>query len=438
MLLKVGFIFIFGLFLSACASTDLIQQSEYNYTRTYLKQSEPGKALAEFPKKEVGGFITTVEKGYLDLLAGKASPKTLLPVSDDVEKRKVTYVSKEMEYFYKETEEGYFPAEHEVIFLHLLTGLSFAQIGDAKSARVEAMKAAFYLQGHFAEHQGDFDDPSLRLLLASLWLYCDEWEHARVDLRVAAKLSKEFSWAAKVAEQTNPPKQMFVVLAGIGPEPKWRPSTGSQYLTGYESLRFDLSFEERNLSITDNKSNFPLISRDATANWYDRHQKRNTDLRDILQGSKYMAKATGALGLAATEHSATTIFASSVFAVGTLLAVAIAAPVLYLASETGSSELIGYGLVAALGVFSKFSHDAGDIFQSGTKSANKRLEENLETASTYRFVRFLPDYVYAGISKNIFNSPRLNPGTEMEFRNPFMNLTSDKNKTRLDFFFLPY
>ena len=47
---------------------------------------------------------------------------------------------------YKETEDGYFPAEHELIVFHLVTALAFIQKSRCADALVEARRAGRYLE----------------------------------------------------------------------------------------------------------------------------------------------------------------------------------------------------------------------------------------------------------------------------------------------------
>ena len=181
--------------LGGCATwtaRDMMQKKDYAPVRAAHAAGKPERALANYPEKEVGGFITTVEKGWLHLLAGSENIDELRAISNDLEARQTLRISEATtSFFYKETEEGYYPAEHEAIALHLILSTQYARLGKREQARIEVARASRYLEQQYGPNR-IFDDPFLRLWSAALWTYCGEWGHAQVDLRVAAKLAPDW------------------------------------------------------------------------------------------------------------------------------------------------------------------------------------------------------------------------------------------------------
>jgi hypothetical protein len=178
--------------LSACTSQTLIRNKDYSDSVLAFKSGQPEDALQFFPKQEDGGFITTIEKSWLRLWTHKSEdPKKLLQLSQSLDERNFTRISRETEYFfYSETEEGYIPAEHEVIILHLLAATYFIKEEKWDSARVEAKRATFFIQSYVKDvDKVAFDDPALRLWLGSLWAALGEWEEAKVDFRRASTMT---------------------------------------------------------------------------------------------------------------------------------------------------------------------------------------------------------------------------------------------------------
>lgn len=53
--------------------------------------------------------------------------------------------------------------------------------GRFEAASVEARRAGFYLQSYIPENNPHFDDPSLRMWLAAIWMALGDWEAAKVD-----------------------------------------------------------------------------------------------------------------------------------------------------------------------------------------------------------------------------------------------------------------
>lgn len=109
------------------------------------------EALQELPKKETGGFITTLEKNWIGFWDGRSNPEALKKLSHSFDQRKYISVSREASYFFfQESEEGYIPAEHEMVVLHLVTAMSFYKV--TKSTRLKSKLAGpvTFFRGSFA------------------------------------------------------------------------------------------------------------------------------------------------------------------------------------------------------------------------------------------------------------------------------------------------
>lgn len=441
MLPAMGKWLIFLVSLTGCASDQLLRAKDYQVSRKQLADDQPALALAEFPiRGEHKGFLTTIEKGYLGLLSGQADPKSLVKISDQLEDREIIKVSQELgTFFYNETEDGYLPAEHEVIFLHLLTGYIFAQQGDSAGARIEAQRSAELLQGHFSERTGDFDDPGLRVLLAGLWLYSDEWEHARVDLRRAYEMDSRLRWAKDAAERSEPPPFLHIVLSGIGPEPKWNPQSTKATLTGLDSLDFEIApIALEPLSLTGESGKSVLLKAPMSSeSWYKRHQRRNHEIRDLVEGSRYFTKVAGKGAVTGTGLVATKVISGAIIIAGITAAVVIVGGALYLLANTGAGELgdapaligtMGLGIGGyALSSASKFNRDS-------TQALTDDWNETMDPAPTYRYLRFLPDAVFASLN------PKENAWLIDDWSrrvSPFVQVESKKHQSKVYLYFTP-
>ncbi|MGE0762949.1 MAG: hypothetical protein AB7N80_06700 [Bdellovibrionales bacterium] len=432
-------LFLFTLLTCGCASTGLLSAKDYEPSRAQLKKGQPQMALAEFPqKREVGGFLTTVETGYLNLLGATPKPEPMVKISDELEKREVIYVSKELgHFFYQESEDGYLPAEHEVIWLHLVAGLSYAAQQKREPARVEAQRAAQLLQGHYSERTGDFDDPGLRLILAGLWLYCNEWEHARVDLRRAFELDNRYKWAKAMAEKDDPPTHLQIVLVGSGPEPTWQPNTTKSALTGLESLRFDVAPLRDQVTLYDeNGQAHVLMSGSNSKNWYTRHQQRNSQIRDAVSGSRYLTKAAGQSAYTGTGMFLSKVTAGTFMAAGIAVAVAVVVGALKIMSDagaTGSGDAAAYVATFGLGIGAYTVNEASKFDQRNMTSLKKDWDETLNPSMTYRYMRFLPNQIFAGsLKQESLKAQRANGLPEAAF----LKLHSPGHKTKVSFYFL--
>lgn len=420
--MKMRFCFLCSLLQVACANTELLRQSDYRPVTVNLREGKIEDARAAFPhKREEGGFITTVENGYLNWLAGKPDPKPLLKVSDDLARRQMILISEEAsQFFYQETEEGYYPAEHEIIWLYLLTGYNFAEKGDRENARVEAQKAAQKLQGHNDSPTGDFDDPALRLMLAGLWIYCDEWEHAAVDLRRAAELSPDLAWAKKLADGAAPPASFNLILEGIGPE-----LFGSR-----DDLKFPLRAAPEALNFRDART-----AAFSTRGWYRRHLKRNTAIRDVLMKSKYMIHSGAVHGAATAGQGVVDVMTGAIYVTGAVIIVGVVAGAAYLLGNSGGGGSQAVAYIAGGGIaLGSTLFDAGHgFFKKQTKEIENYKDENLDLARTYRYVRFIPDWIATAVSKTSDLQIHDDRGLLLQ---PFSRLSDSAGRSRVSIYFV--
>ncbi|MCB9806294.1 hypothetical protein H6775_04035, partial [Candidatus Nomurabacteria bacterium] len=231
-------ILLFFLNLVACSSQQMALKSDYQESLASYRRGDYEQAKKEFPNKEKKGFITSTEKLMLDLVGGEPQPYLYLDLAKNLEKRQVTYVSQEAaNFFYMETEEGYYPAEHEVISFHILLGYAFAKRNLPEEACVEARRASEYLEGSYDNQRSEFDDPALRLWLAGLFTYCGEWEHAKVDLRVAAKQLANPQLKA-LSLQDKPPAHIYLALLGDGPEVQPKNNSNGSNINNLDKVEF--------------------------------------------------------------------------------------------------------------------------------------------------------------------------------------------------------
>lgn len=403
---------------STLTQSGMAKRQDYLEAMTLQGGGESAKARANLPAKESGGFITTLEKGWLDILNGKGDPTPLIVVGNDLESRKTLSLSREATaYFYKETEDGYFPAEHEAIALHIVTGFAALQRGDKDSALIEARKAAFYLQSDFGA-QRDFDDPALRMWLATLWTGAGNWEGARVDLRALAAMGADYAWAVPLAERASAPKQLILVVAGAGPDLEWTPGIAH----GTAAFAFVPSAGPATFRLGD----IDIKHRAPTLPWYARHVERDHVIRDVLSGSRYMVEsvvpvaASGAV-LATGVALGTTIIVASIAAGGAIAYYGFMA----LASSGVTGEAVGYsfGAVAvAAGSVAYFGSRLGlSVMKRMSTTSGELADAGLNPINGYRYVRFLPDQIYLAASDEAMSSDQLMQGTEV-VATPFLRV----------------
>ena len=408
---------------------DLSSSGDYKPSLVEHYSGDSLQAIEKFPRKENGGFVTSVEKLWLNLINKTPDMGDAIDVSADLSDRTTLSVSKETKsYFYKESEDGYYPAEHEAILLHILSGYTFAAEGMRKEATIEARKAAFYLQNEYGS-TAPFDDPALRLWLGSLWLYCGEWQHARVDFRVAASLSKNYSYLKDIADRDVPPKSVSLVLAGSGPQIYWTPALKADVLAGMQKITFKTNYSREKffLDTSEGHRRGTVSEGIPTITWYDRHQERDHAIRKILQQSRYTVEATGAATLAATTKAVGTALAISIVATGIVGGLAaLYYTISYL--EDGAVYLALAIGGAGIGIGKK-------VYNRSSETAQKIIDAGMSPIDFYRYVRFLPDFVHLAVSDESISDVRLktNAGRSVA---PLYALNGPGDKTRVNVFYV--
>lgn len=423
-----------GIFLFASCSTltkvETAKRTDYMPSMYYLSQGDPTAARMSMPKAEPGGLITTVEKGWLDLLAGKADPVSLRKMSDDLESKKTfKIVSESKSFFYKESQDTYFPAEHEVIATHLITGFSYVQKGDLGAARVEAKKAGFYLQNDFKQDE-EFDAPGLRIWLAALWAVCGEWDSARVDLRVVGKMGENYEWARKISGLARPPKTIALVLSGAGPDLMWdRQAARFEGGLRFVSISSKSSFNLGNIKIQDGAD---------SSQWYTRHIYRNFLIKDLMSDSRYMAESIIPVGAAGSLVVAGTGLGVAVGAASVIGGIGVAWYGLQ-ALGTGSTagELAMLPIIGGVGIGSFGIKKGKEIIAGSKKASNDIIDSTISPADAYRYIRFLPNWIYLAVSDVDVQEVDLIQKDDGRRYKPIVDVNSRGGQSRVLAYFVP-
>ncbi len=415
---------VFSLLLCAgCSQNSLLTRQDYQKSRQEFAQGNTDKALLEFPRgREDGDFITTMEKGYLSLLLNKPQMQGLTKQAALQENQVRYHVSREARtFFYVRTPEDYYPSEHEVIWLHFLLGWGYAQQGKYTDACVEARVASDLLTLPWSP-SGHFDDPTMRLFLAGLWTMCGEWREAQVDFRAAWEMDNSLAWAKELADRDKPPAQLFIVLGGIGPEVVWDPEFKANPLRSGRRVSFRLNGRKSELSITDAHGAIVSthLSPDASK-WYERHLARESELDEMIQDSAYGGKAAASGAFAGGWIVASAGTGLFVAVGGSALGVGI----MYAYAQSGGADprvyLAGFALIPASII------KGIEIAQTGYKDSTRNLKQELDPSPYYRYVRFLPEYLWVGWSDKDVTFPVAlhTPSENIEISHPsVINRTS--------------
>lgn len=393
---RLLFLLVLSLLVSACGQNKLLTKQDYQKSQHFFSQGNAEKALLEFPRRaEEGDFITTMEKGYLSLIQGKPQISNLQRQGEVLEDRVRYHVSREAKtFFYIQTPEDYYASEHEVIWLHFLLSWGYSMQGKYTNACVEARVASSLLSLPWSP-AGHFDDPAMRLFLAGLWAMCGEWHEAQVDLRAAWFMDNSLTWAKELAELEQPPAHLFLILGGPGPEPVWNPELTANPLRSERQVSFKLRGARSKLSITDRHgvSVIPYISPDA-GKWYERHLARESELHELILDSTYGGKAAVSSTIAGGKIAATTSTGLAIGIGGTALGAAI----IYYGNSANALEL---GLIVAAGSIKK----GLQISEEGYRESTHELKQDLDPSIRYRFVRYLPEYLWMGWSDQSITYP---------------------------------
>jgi hypothetical protein len=412
--LKVAIALVCASALTGCANSKIIRDHEYDPTMHAFKKGQYKDSIEVFPKKEQGGFITSIEQGWIGFWNGdRAEPRALQKQIKSFEDRKFISVSREAGYFfYQESEEGYVPSEHEVVVLHLLSAMAFMRAEKFEEAKVEARRAGYYLQGMFNENQPHFDDPSLRVWLGSIWAALGQWPEAQVDFRKAYELSGD-KRLLPYLNSVRAPEGVTLLMYGVAPEIHWKDSSP---VPEFKSVYNDLNPEY----FAKLKGNIMF----PTYGWYQRHNLRNTALRDTLLKSNYMAQFMGTESAAATQKFGNNIFATS----AKIAAVAVGGVIIGVGFYVGAAGNSAEAAVAIAGLGwaagSSMWNSAEKMRKQNNKSINESRENSLRELRTYRLVRFMPAYI--GVSFSGDGKDSYKPTALVELQAP-------ESKTRVAF-----
>lgn len=395
-LLHIASLLVLALLASGCSQNGLLTRQDYQKSQQEFLRGDAENALLDFPRAaEQGTFITTMEKGYLSLIQGKPQIKELQQQADVLESRVRYHVSREARnFFYVQTPEDYYASEHEVIWLHFLLSWGYSLQGKNTEACVEARIAGSLLSLPWSP-AGHFDDPAMRLMLAGLWAMCGEWQEAQVDLRAAWFLDSSLTWAKELAEHNQPPAHLFIVLGGPGPEPTWNPELTVNPLRSERQVNFRLRGRKSRVTIVDQRGVTieSHLSPDAR-NWYERHLARESELHEMILDSAYGKKVAVSGTVAGSWIAATTSLGLAVGIGGTALGGAI----IYYANN---ADAVKAGLAIAW-----VSIEQGmQISRKGYKESTSKFKQELDPAPGYRFVRYLPEYLWMGWSDQAITYP---------------------------------
>ncbi|EMK01618.1 hypothetical protein LEP1GSC192_1322 [Leptospira sp. B5-022] len=389
------------LIISLCVScSSLLKREDYAPAKKEWSNGNTKSALENFPSGERGTLITVLEKAIIGLFIQENDFSKLQDIAEENKSRLRFSASRELRsFFYLETPEGYYASEAEVIFLHILLGLYYAKKEQYEEALVEARYASNLLSGEWSA-EGQFDDPNLRILLATLWTACGDWQEAKIDLKAALKLSPKSAWLRQYAYLDQAPKNIFLVFGGPGPEPFMDPETNLNFVRGLRKLNFKFMGERSELGWTDLDGNLDkLYLGPSTQNWYQRHLDRDNSIHEIIDDSKYFQLVT----FSTTKQAS--ILAAKVtgsILVGTVI-VALGAGVTYLGAQANSSELGGAGILIAISGIKL----AAQMIDSSIQTSKKEFAEDIDVSSNYRYVRFLPEYLWFGSSKTNLRFPKI-------------------------------
>jgi hypothetical protein len=373
--------------LGACSSTSqLLSKDNYQTSLRAFGEGNLVKARDYHPSGERGAFITTMERTYLDLLNGKPNIDDLQAYAKVVSERVRYDVSRELDsFFYLQTPEDYYASEHEVIWMHLLLSWGYSMRHDYENACVES-RLASHLLSYSWSGEGRFDDPSLRLVSGFMWALCGDWDEAVVDFRAAQYLDPELDWLAQLSERRKPPRHLIVGFGGIGPEPLWKPDF-DRNLRALRNIKFKFNgAQSLPRLIADDGTELVNHRGPSSAPWYKRHIERDSAIHEMIEDSRYGAEVMGRSTITAAEISANAVAGGLWIAGGVVLG----AGVVYLGIEGNSGDMVMLGV----GIAGASIVQATDFVKKRNAESMARTKQDLDYATRYRFVRYLPEYVW--------------------------------------------
>lgn len=384
---------------TGCSQNILLSKHDYEKSQRDFIQGDANEALLDLPKRaEQGTFITTMERTYLSLIQGKPEIKALQKQAKVLEKRVRYHISREAKtFFYLQTPEDYYASEHEVIWMHLLLSWGYSLKGQYESACVEARVAGSLLSLPWSP-VGHFDDPTMRLFLASMWTMCGDWHEAQVDLRAAWALDNSLVWAKELANHEQAPAHLFVVLGGPGPNLLWDPELTFNPLRSERKVSFKLRGQKNTLTLNDLTGLLipNHISPDASK-WYERHMARESELHEVILDSAYGGNAAISGAVATAKITASTSLGLAVGVGGSVLGAAV----IYVGAQGDSGDII----LAGVSIVAASLKEGWDISRRGYAESTSEFSQKLDPSERYRFVRYLPEYLWMGWSDQEIRYP---------------------------------
>jgi hypothetical protein len=387
------------LLISGCSQTSLLTKRDYVKSQLAFAQGDANEARIELPARgERGTFINAMENGYLNLVQGRAEIKPLQQQAKVLENRVRYHVSREAKtFFYLQTPEDYYASEHEVIWLHMLLSWGYSLKGQYENACVEARISSSLLSLPWSP-VGHFDDPTMRLFLANLWVMCGDWQEARIDFRAAAALDNKLTWATELANREQAPAQIMLVLGGPGPDVIWTPELTFNPLRSQRKVSFKLRGQRSSLNLIDQTGQLipSYLSPDAS-NWYARHIARESELHELILDSNYGGNVAVSGAVATAKITASTGLGIAVGAGGTVLG----AGIVYLGAQAKSDDLV----LAGFSVIGASLAEGWKIASEGFEESTQQLNQEIDPSESYRFVRYLPEYLWMGWSDKVVTYP---------------------------------
>ncbi|MCW7459236.1 hypothetical protein ND856_13640 [Leptospira bandrabouensis] len=388
------------LLLLCIQCTSIAKRQEYEDSLRAYKKANLENAISYLPTEEKKGFIAVLEKAHLGFLNGETNYKTLEKLAEESKDRLRFSASRSLKsFFYMESEEGYYASEAEIIYLHILLGLYYVRAGEFDKGKVQARFAGNLLSGEWSA-EGQFDDPTLRLLLASLWLSTGSIDEAKVDFRKASQLKPQSAALRAMANDNyNKNEEFILIFGGPGAEPEMDPSVNLNFLRGLRNLKFRQTGKQSQLTIIDGVGKTNLSLEKDTLGWYERHLTRDNAISELIEDSKYFQLVSAS---ALKEGTKGTVKVTGAVLAGATI-VALGAGVVYLGVEANSSELGAIGIAIMItGV-----QLGAEWIERSYDDARRNMRKDLDISDEYRFVRFFPEYVWIGKSKSGLVSPKL-------------------------------
>jgi hypothetical protein len=391
----IALILVFSLLNLSCSS--LNTKNTYYFSSSSLVSGDIESALQSLPTGEGNGFITIMERTYLNLLNGNPDIDALADYSVKIDKQIRHKISREAKsFFFVETPEGYYASEHEIIWMHFLLSWGYSLRGDFSKARVEVNRSAVLLSNKFSE-EGRFDDAFMRVICGVLWSMCGEWDDARTDFRRALILNPSMKWIRELINMESPPKNLTLILGGIGYQPYWNPK-GDSFIQGYRDVDFKATGNKSHLtlSVPENVKLNLFITPDASR-WYARHKTRNNEIADTIDDVKYAEK----FSVSSAKMSTQILFGVAGGLLIFTLVGALGVGIIALGAYANSAEAMGLGA----GVFVYGGYSGYSFASRQYRDARGTYKEEMNPSDKYRFVRFLPEYSWLGWSNKIITTP---------------------------------